>query len=212
MRISENDVAYQMYNNGYSKAESLESVKEEQKSAQPTVESNLRTYEELCRQFPGISFRLEDESDTLGFYAGGLHQKGNNFGNPGQKSISIDVKVIERMQQDADYAMQVKGSIEYARENYSELELREEQSGCIYSCFCLSDEGGALQTATMHYASPFSTEEEIKKMWEIGENISKAAQDKIQQAQNELTEGYFALIEKTNLRIREQMISQEKGR
>ena len=63
------------------------------------AELNLEYYHSLCKEFPGITFRLEDIKTALELnnsgkeyigYNGSMHQVGSNFGAIGQCSIEIE--------------------------------------------------------------------------------------------------------------------------
>ncbi len=71
----------------------------------------VAVYQDLCAEYSGITFRLEDKTkpDSEIGYKNSLHQIGNSFGEPGQCSISIDISVIRQMQQDPEYAEKVRG-------------------------------------------------------------------------------------------------------
>lgn len=71
----------------------------------------VAVYQDLCAEFPDITFRMEDKTrpDSEIGYKNSLHQVGKNFGEPGQYSICIDVSVIRQMQQNPEYAEKVRG-------------------------------------------------------------------------------------------------------
>ena len=63
-------------------------------------EDPLGYYYKLCKEFPNISFRLDDRETALKDtskiwlgYNGSMNQVGDNFGGIGQCSISLDISV-----------------------------------------------------------------------------------------------------------------------
>lgn len=95
-------------------------------------------YDALCREFPEITFRLGDSSDRVEGeygtgYQGSSHQRGNGFSMPGQCSIEIDYKVIEKMMSDETYAAKVKGIIQNLESNYSTYEGFSRKDGFQYT-------------------------------------------------------------------------------
>lgn len=85
--------------------------------------SVLDYYNSLCKEFPDISFRLDDENsiDKTPYHLGynnSMNQRGSNFSNPRQCSIQIDVAVIRHMQADPKYADQIIGAIKNTKMDY----------------------------------------------------------------------------------------------
>lgn len=127
-------------------------------------------YQNLCKDYPDVTFRLDDKSTwkegevSLG-YKNSMNQVGSNFGYPGQVSISIDVSVIKKMQQDPEYEKEVRGLIERSRDYHSADKADAARLGYTYFATSIDDGGGHPATSqTMSY-SPFSTEEQIKALW-----------------------------------------------
>ena len=134
------------------------------------VELNLEYYHSLCKEFPGITFRLGDmetalKQNAMGKislgYNGSMHQVGENFAGIGQCSIEIDVSVISRMRTDKNYETAAKWYIKDSRERFSEYmtEVPEEP----YVAVCLEDVNGKIQLSRMHSPVRIPTEEESRE-------------------------------------------------
>lgn len=135
------------------------------------VELNLEYYHSLCKEFPGVTFRLDDAQTALktgGYtleslgYNGSFHQVGSNFGSLGQCSIQIDISVIEKMRMDPQYEMSAKWKISDSIARFGEYqsEVPEEP----YTVVRLADDNGRIQRSRWHSASRIPTEEETKEM------------------------------------------------
>ncbi len=166
------------------------------------VELNLEYYHSLCKEFPGITFRLEDIQTTIKMnesgktslgYNGSLHQVGSNFGEIGQCSIEIDVAVIERMRNDPKYETSVKWNIQFSKERFGEYQTEIPEQP--YTVVCFEDDNGRLQTGRWHSASRFPTEEEIKENMKADfADISKMDPDKMA---DDLIDSYLKMIEES---------------
>ena len=61
----------------------------------------MTIYEMLCSEFPEANYVLEDKSDEENFFFNNIDSRvGNKYGYQGEKSISIDVSVIRKIQED----------------------------------------------------------------------------------------------------------------
>ena len=140
----------------------------------------LAYYQNLCKEFAGVSFRLDDVyeaakhngSPYLG-YNNSFNQVGNNFGHSGQCSITLDVSVIKKMQEDPRYEQSVKGMIENTKTRYSEFETDALKDGYQYVSVSIEDNGGKPQRAIAQSNVPCSTEDEVRSMWNSGEYSSR---------------------------------------
>ena len=140
----------------------------------------LAYYQNLCKEFAGVSFRLDDVNEAakhngspyLG-YNNSFNQVGNNFGHSGQCSITLDVSVIKKMQKDPRYEQSVKGMIENTKTRYSEFETDALKDGYQYVCVSIEDNGGKPQRAIAQSNVPCSTEDEVRSMWNSGEYSSR---------------------------------------
>lgn len=137
----------------------------------PSLSDPLSYYQNLCKDYPDVTFRLDDKSTwkegevNLG-YKNSMNQVGSNFGYPGQVSISIDVSVIKKMQQDPEYEKEVRGIIERSRDYHSDDKADAARLGYTYFATSIDDANGRpASSQTMSY-SPFSTEEQIKTLWD----------------------------------------------
>lgn len=183
-------------------------------------QSPLEYYDALCKEYPDISFRLSDDEEGqkhewyLGF-GGSMNQRGNNFGMPGQCSIEIDVSAVRRMQADESYEKQVKGWIEQSRKNYKNYEKEALADGFGYTCVHIEDDGGRPLVSVVQSHTPFSTEEEVKKLWS-NEEQKKKVQIKFDAMKNELLDTYMSFVDrsiKDRVKIKgiEEYIDQEEG-
>ena len=171
----------------------------------------LAYYRELCSDYPEISFRLEDRAEGerheywLG-YNNSMNQIGENFGEMDQYSVEIDVAVIRKMQSDPELERHVRGilsSMEYCYGNYQTMAL---ESNCDHLCRILElDESGELVEATLVTTGKFSTEEEVRKMWQEEENAA-ATRRLLQRYEQECMETLLKLGEhKEKFQVREEI-------
>ena len=73
----------------------------------------MTIYEMLCSEFPEANYVLEDKSDEENFFFNNIDSRvGNKYGYQGEKSISIDVSVIRKIQEDPSYYVKAKYSPE----------------------------------------------------------------------------------------------------
>ena len=100
------------------------------------------------------------------------------------------------MQSDEDYALRVQGSIERIERNYAEYEAEGNADGYQYTCANLSHEDGRLVTSITHSMQPFSTEEEIKEIWGLTDDIADRALHYVSKIKNDLLEDYMAIQDK----------------
>lgn len=150
-------------------------------SINSTVSSDsiLNYYQQLCSQYPDITFRLDDietssqQSNVYLGYKNSMNQIGENFGSVGQCSISIDVTVIKHMMNDPQYENQVKDEINYTVNHYSLYEEETKLCGMQYTSVCLQDENGKFEPAIVRSHVPYSTEEEVREMWNHLESNTK---------------------------------------
>ena len=174
------------------------------------AELNLEYYHSLCKEFPGITFRLEDIQTNIKMnesgkpslgYNGSLHQVGSNFGEIGQCSIEIDVAVIERMRNDPKYETSVKWNIQFSKERFGEYQTEIPEQP--YTVVCFEDDNGRLQTGRWHSASRFPTEEEIKENMKADfADISRIDTDKMT---DDLIDSYLKMIEESEQKRKDLM-------
>ncbi len=172
----------------------------------PKSQSPMEYYQGLCREFQGVTFRLGDKAaqessggSALG-YGGSMNQIGEGFGSPGQCSIQVDISVLRKMQQDPEYEKQVKGIIQDAKDTYSVYENQAGRDGYLYTCVEIEDGGARPQRALVNSKMPFSTEEEIRELWE---NESAQSQIKInfQTVKDSLLEQYLDALEERGRKL-----------
>lgn len=168
MQITNTNYTPSMTN--FTSKSATKACKAENETFSPSFSDPLSYYQNLCKDYPDISFRLDDKSTwkegevSLG-YKNSMNQVGSNFGYPGQVSVSIDVSVIKKMQQDPEYEKEVRGLIERSRDYHSADKADAARLGYNYFATSIDDANGHPATSqTMSY-SPFSTEEQIKALW-----------------------------------------------
>lgn len=208
---------YNSINNEYSSEKVKDTVKTASFSDKMTkvnekseAELNLEYYHSLCKEFPGITFRLEDIQTTIKMnesgklslgYNGSLHQVGSNFGEIGQCSIEIDVAVIERMRNDPKYETSVKWNIQFSKERFGEYQTEIPEQP--YTVVCFEDDNGRLQTGRWHSASRFPTEEEIKENMKADfADMSRMDPDKMT---DNLIDSYLKMIEESEQKRKDLM-------
>ena len=143
-------------------------------------------YNKICARYPDISFRIEDCSNrvpgaiNMG-YKGSFHESGPEFGkSPDNVSIAIDITVLRKMYIDKAYEESIcLGDIERIRKHWNDYS----EPGYPYKCVTLEDTSGTI--GTTYSQSPFSSEEEIRKINER-DRFSLNAGDLYTKTQNEM--------------------------
>lgn len=179
-------------------------------------DSILDYYHDICKKYPNVSFRLEDfetgskmpsEPPYLG-YNNSFNQIGDNFGNSGQCSITIDKKVIENMQKDTVYKEIVYSYIENLEAQQVGYQQYSTQEGM--SCFAhvLEDNNGVLAPSTIYAHSAFSTEEEVRRIWNM-EGSNKEISKAVEQLKGELIDIYLVMLEQSE-KTKEMILTEAK--
>ena len=174
------------------------------------VELNLEYYHSLCKEFPGITFRLEDiqtalKQNAMGKislgYNGSMHQVGENFAGIGQCSIEIDISVISRMRTDKNYETAAKWMIKDSRDRFPEYmtEVPEEP----YVAVCLEDVNGKIQRSRMHSSVRIPTEEELQE--KLGLDSSDALKLDPDKMTDDLIDSYLKMIEESEQKRKDLM-------
>ena len=206
---------YNSINNEYSSDKVKDTVKTASFSDKMTkvnekseAELNLEYYHSLCKEFPGITFRLEDIKTALELnnsgkeyigYNGSMHQVGSNFGAIGQCSIEIDIAVIERMRTDPKYEQSVKWHIQFSKERFGEYQTEIPEQ--LYTFVCIEDNNGKVQTSRGHSSVQPATEEEIKeKMRTSNSKIQQLDSDNMK---DNLIDSYLKMIEESEQKRKE---------
>ncbi len=168
------------------------------------VKSELEYYKNLCSEYKSVTFRLDDKKDgisnehSLG-YKGSMNQIGNNFGKSGQCSISIDVAVIRKMQSDPNYEKQIKGIIESCKKNYSKYESNALSDGFPNICVNIEDEGGKPIKSITQSPVAFSTEDEVKQLWNDKISSSKIVR-RFDSMEEDLLDTFLSFVEKNKIK------------
>lgn len=200
-----NQLMYHKHSKSVNKRNEVFSIRTE--PAESTVlEDPIVYYKKLCKEFPDITFRLDDKEtalmDTskicLG-YNGSMNQVGNNFSGIGQCSISIDIEVIRNMQKDSEYAQNVRGMIRLVERNYADVERDARQCGMMYASVNIEDEGGKLLRSCAFSTTPASTEEEVQRMWNM-DDFQKHLNRKISDMQDNLLDNYMKMLEESQVK------------
>lgn len=84
------------------------------------VKNNVQCFQELCKSYPDVSFiAISDDAGTINdFYASLGACDTSHFGYPGQVSVLIPDKVIEKMAVDPEYEKRVYSDIKSLIDNY----------------------------------------------------------------------------------------------
>lgn len=170
----------------------------------------LSYYEDLCKEFKGISFRLDDIQEAskhgncpyLG-YNNSFNQVGVNFGNMGQCSITLDVSVIERMQKDPQYEERVKGMIQNSYDRYSEYTSRALEDGYSYMSLVIEDNNGMPTRSIQQSNSDYSTEDEVRKMWNMDSDTKKISLQ-FEEQKKALIDSYLKMLDE-NSKVRNKL-------
>ena len=194
--ISSISAAYKKAYNNTGKVGSQLSIS----SKESMTNDPLAYYKQLCSKYPNISFRLDDYfngTNAKGYnlgYNNSMNQVGENFGEMGQCSIEIDISVIEKMMQDPKYEQQANGWIQAFEQNYAGHAADVASSGCSNFCFTIHDFGDGIQTGRTCGYTPFSTEEEVRKMW-ADEEYQKSVSQVFDKQKADLIEIYLKMTE-----------------
>lgn len=178
------------------------------------AKSEIEYYNALCDLYPDITFRLDDMASAMSFnsndgcpylgYNNSMNQIGSNFGEINQYSISIDISVIRNMQRDPAYEASVLDTIQDTQARYSNYQSRAKEQGMFYFCVNIEDNGGNIQRSTTYSHTAFSTEDEVKAMWNKNTQASHAI-EKLEEVQNELLENYMKLLSEHNKELQEKL-------
>ena len=212
MNISslETTVTYADYNSKQVKEEKTVAFSEKMSKAneKSEVELNLEYYHSLCKEFSGITFRLEDIKTALTLnesgkeyigYNGSMHQVGSDFGAIGQCSIEIDVAVIEKMRTDPKYEQSVKWHIQFSKERFGEYQTEIPEQP--FTFVCIEDNNGKVQTSRGHASVQPATEEEIKE--KIRARKAKTPQLDSDKMTDDLIDSYLKMIEESEQKRKE---------
>lgn len=199
---------FSSYNTKFQKTGNMDTNFSSDLEADSEVMTPLQYYQNLCSEFPDVTFRLKDKQTALESgskvylgYLNSMNQIGDNFGEAGQCSISIDISVIEKMMKDSNYEEKIKYIIGGTKSMYSQYEARAQSEGYSYVSVVIEEEAGKLSYGVKQSVMRYSTEEEVKEIWA---NESSAWTDdlfqkqvcyQIQNVQNELLEHYIKLGE-----------------
>ena len=163
----------------------------------------LDYYHNLCSKFPDISFRLSDMEESLKHmndrrpyfgYNDSLNQLGDNYSEMGQVSIDIDAAVIRKMQSNPDFEEEVLAAIENCEKNYGQYQQEAIRNGMPYTDHHLTLDGDRLQESQGYFSSRYSTEEELRRMWDAEEYQRKMGQF-FEEQKAELIEIYLKMTE-----------------
>ena len=163
----------------------------------------LDYYHNLCSKFPDISFRLSDMEESLKHmndrrpyfgYNDSLNQVGDNYSEMGQVSIDIDAAVIRKMQSNPDFEEEVLAAIENCEKNYGQYQQEAIRNGMPYTDHHLTLDGDRLQESQGYFSSRYSTEEELRRMWDAEEYQRKMGQF-FEEQKAELIEIYLKMTE-----------------
>lgn len=163
----------------------------------------LDYYHNLCSKFPDISFRLSDMEESLKHmndrrpyfgYNDSLNQVGDNYSEMGQVSIDIDAAIIRKMQNNPDFEEEVLAAIENCEKNYGQYQQEAIRNGMPYTDHHLTLDGDRLQESQGYFSSRYSTEEELRRMWDAEEYQRKMGQF-FEEQKAELIEIYLQMTE-----------------
>ena len=213
----ETNVTYADYNSKQVKEEKTVAFSEKMSKAneKSEVELNLEYYHSLCKEFSGITFRLEDIKTALILnesgkeyigYNGSMHQVGSDFGAIGQCSIEIDVAVIEKMRTDPKYEQSVKWHIQFSKERFGEYQTEIPEQP--FTFICIEDNNGKVQTSRGHSSVQPATEEEIKE--KIRARKAKTPQLDSDKMTDDLIDSYLKMIEESDRKRKELERIQDK--
>lgn len=126
----------------------------------------MTIYEMLCSEFPEANYVLEDKSDEENFFFNNIDSRvGNKYGYQGEKSISIDVSVIKKIQEDPSYYVEAKVTLKCVIEQYDEQRTHG-GSDLPYTTGYLSYENDRMQSSWQHTNKGCQemVEREVKKL------------------------------------------------
>ena len=177
---------------------------------QSTSDPILDYYHAFCEQYPEVSFRLGDREDALKNgrsmgYKDSMNSVGENYGSVGQRSVTIDVKVIQNMMENTEYALNVHCWMEHIVERYPLWEEETQSMGMKYTDVNIEDDDGNGATWSVgHYNLPFSTEEEVRAIWAKEDGKSTAGVITKQLTENgDMFDRFLEMFDKSQEKHRE---------
>ena len=163
----------------------------------------LDYYYELVKKFPEISFRLSDKEESdkrlneiYYGYNNHTNQVGDNFGEPFQVSVNIDVAIIRRMMKDEWFADQVTRLIQNYQDDYSSWQRMGLSDGDTNFCIMMEavDWGLGVGAGVLSCAHRFNTEEQMRALNDLWDTNDKKFLQMLTQRRDELEEDFMRMV------------------
>lgn len=136
-------------------------------------DTTVSYYKDMCKKFPDVAFTLDDASKIMDHgafygYDGSMNLVGENYTEPGQKSVRIDVSVIKKMQADPEFEQEMLDRIkEVTRDEVYEDYTKDAADcslrvGCSMQCIeqYFTMVGDELHYSVSYNEYPTPTQEE----------------------------------------------------
>ncbi len=139
----------------------------------------VSVYEKLCSEFPGVNYILSDCDNPDQFFYNNINTKiGNGFGNINEKSIFIDIDVIEKICEDPSYYSKAKSEIKIVLDAYDEHQAEGAKDGRPYTTGYVTLEDGVITGSWSMMQDSFKElvnqeESRLNDMKKIGEMYYK---------------------------------------
>ncbi|MBE5908600.1 MAG: hypothetical protein E7278_07180 [Lachnospiraceae bacterium] len=164
-----------------------------------STDEPLDYYYEFVKKYPDISFRLSDKSSMENpcyGYNNHTNQVGNNFSNPSQISVEIDVAVIRRMMKDDQFANQVNRLMQNYQIDYSQWQKMGLSDGNTNFCILLEevDWGTGVAEAMIRAPYPFYTEEQSRALNAMYDTSDNKYLKMLAQRRDELEEDFMKMV------------------
>ncbi len=160
-------------------ADVLERVSEKQKGK--TYANELELYMDLCKDYPNVSFRIDDLNGTNNISSEfSFHQTKDGFSQPGIPSITLDKNLLIKALNDKKFEKSLRGYLKTVVYNYENI-TRRDLNDPPYCAVDILECDGHFQTGVTRAYSQFSTDEQIRQQAGLTKNLSE---EKIKQIIN----------------------------
>lgn len=178
-------------------------------------------YKSICEKYPDVSFRLDDQAARLDYekkngtnccpylgYNNSSNQVGDNFGKMSQKSVEIDVSVLQKSLDDPKYFDEFMFYLDEGLTDSKYNEWKQMACGLNATNMCLGfkDDNGRPAKYATNSNCEFATDEEIRSQWGKGVNKDALLQ-KINSTNNELIDNYMQLLSEHTQKLKGQLMN-----
>ena len=146
-----------------------------------TYANELELYMDLCKDYPNVSFRIDDLNGTNNISSDfSFHQTKDGFSQPGVPSITLDKNLLIKALNDKKFEKSLRGYLKTVVYNYENI-TRRDLNDPPYCAVDILECDGHFQTGVTRAYSQFSTDEQIRQQAGLTKNLSE---EKIKQIIN----------------------------